>query len=129
MSPSCDAGAFHQSRPVYLVLLVLLVPINLFGLLALVASFRSRSSGALMSLGILALLSAATGLTLGFFGVAEMDRASRRAIAESHAEERAALVQARDQSSNVFVATGIAGTLIPWIGAVRAIRRARRLDD
>lgn len=113
----------------FLVLLVLLVPINLVGLLALVASFRSNKPTVLISLAIPALLAAATGLVLGFFGVAEMDRASKRAIAEAEGEQRAELVQSRDDSSSIFVATGIGGTLLPWLGGILALRRARRIDD
>lgn len=112
----------------YLVLLVLLVPINLAGIAALVASARSKSAAWLIGLAIPSLLGAATGSVLGGFGSAEMDRQSRSAIAVATPERRAVLEHDRDEVARIYVATGAVGTLLPWLGGILALRRARRLD-
>jgi hypothetical protein len=110
------------------LLMFIAVPANLVALGALAYSFRGSSRGALLVLGLVGLLLAMATSSLTVISSIELSHAPDNESTTGSDEERAAYREHVAGEVGTLRTIGAVASLLPWIGALAALNRARRLE-
>lgn len=112
-----------------ILLAAVALPANLLGLAALVLGFRGKRSTPMLVVGLFGLLMAMATTSMTVIGGIELDHLTLPDVAMGDAAEREALRRQLDGEVRILALSGVGASLLPWIGSIFALVRARRIDD